>query len=944
MYYNNTKLNKSEDLIYNHSTYNLSILNTTMQVQKRGNRGFEDVKLDKIVARIKALAGGLSVDPVKVSIDTIRNIYDKISTEELDKISAKISESFKLIHPDYGVLAGRLLISNLQKSTPGKFSECMRLIGKTLKIKSKKHYRFIEKYAAELDNMILHDNDYSFDYFGYKTLENAYLVKKKFQVYENGQKRNIEKIIDRPQYVWMRVAIAIYKDSDPDPRVCLENIKQCYKGLSQMYFTHATPTLFNSCTHNQQLNSCFLLGTGDSIEEIMRTLSNASFISKWAGGIGIWFHCIRAQNSYINGTNGNSSGLPKQLKMYNEAARTWDQGGKRLGAFAAYLEPWHKDIMTFLELKLQNGAETQRARDLFYALWVNDLFVKRLKEDADWSLFSEDTAPGLSDVYDGMEICSKCGFCQNRNYVKLMHENTKAEIAAKLEAEESDSEDDSEYDITASFQRKTNDGVEDEARFRQYNQKHAGCDHVYESRNVFTELYERYEREGRAMATIKARDVLESIMTMQRESGTPYIAFKDHVNRKSNQMNIGTIKSSNLCCEIMEWSSEYSYACCTLASINLKKFLIKINGIDGSTHYEIDHTKLHEVVRLVARNLDIIIDINKYPVVECFKNSRDFRPIGIGIQALADVFCEMRIPFISHEAARIDVEIMETIYHAALEESMERAKTKGAYSEFEGSPASRGLLQFDLWERDLKARNISIFDGTGLKSILSGRYDWGALKTLIVKHGLRNSLLVALMPTVSTSQIMGNNESFEPYAANIYTKTTLGGKFMVSNNAMIRHLVELGLWNESLKNRIITNDGSINGTDSQGNDLFPEIPARVKEVYKTVWELSQRELMRRAAIRGAFVDQSQSFNVHLRDNSNKYLRTVFLWAHDFGLKTGSYYIRSRAAVNVLKNNLSVVKQAEAPPPENEEQSDLSEAEICRRDAETGQKICEMCSS
>lgn len=816
----------------------------TQRVKKRGSRGFEKVRFDKIVSRIEYLCDGLhsSIDPTKVAMQTIQNLYDGIPTEELDRISAKIAESFKMIHPDYGILAGRICISNLHKTTPDKFSECMKILKENTRKSSKPHNTFIEKHAQELDNMIIHQNDYNIDYLGYKTLENSYLHKIG------------DRICDRPQYMFMRVAIAIYMNFDIDVKVCLEQIKICYKGLSQMYFIHATPTLFNACTHNQQLMSCFLLGTGDSIEEIMRTVTNASLISKWAGGESIWFHCIRCRNSMIHGTNGKSSGLPKQLKIYNEAARCWDQGGKRLGAIAAYLEPWQGDILDFLQLKLNNGAETERARDLFYALWIPDLFIKRALENGDWSLFSEDTAQRLSDVYDGMPVCKKCHGIINFNDFGYL--NGKIILSDPNEG-------DMCFGLT--------------------------CEHEYEFRDVFTDLYTQYEKEGKAIRVIKAREILEAIFVSQRESGTPYICFKDHVNRKSNQKNVGTIKSSNLCTEIMEWSSKDSYACCCLASINVKKFLN--NG-------SFDHSKLHEVVKLVARNLDIIIDINKYPVIECEGNSLSHRPIGIGIQGLADLFHMLRLPYLSLEAETLDLEIMETIYHAALEASMEIAKLKGRHEYFEGSPASEGLLQFDLWTQDIEKRKVDL----GRQyTLLSGRYDWDKLKAQIKEFGLSNSLCVALMPTVSTSQILGNGaESFEPYSSGVLNKTTLAGKFSIIDNLMVRHLLDLNLWNEDLKNKIIANDGSLQG--------IKEIPLEIQELYKTVWELPQKELMRRAALRGAFVDQSQSLNIYVKDSQNKILRSILLEGHRLGLKTGSYYIRTLPGASVLKNNLSVTNR------------------------------------
>jgi len=820
-----------------------------MKVTKRNNRGLEDVKLDKIVSRIRYLCKGLdsSIDPVKIAIETIKNIYDGITTEELDSISAKISESFKLIHPDYASLAGRICVSNLHKSTPSKFSECMSLISNSLTIISEEHMAFITKYATELDNMIIHDNDYNFDYLGFKTLINNYLTKVD------------DKVIDRPQYMFMRVSIAIYKDFSTDAKECLEQIKICYKALSQMYFIHATPTLFNSCTHRQQLLSCFLLGTGDSIEEIMRTVSNASFISKWAGGIGIHMHCIRCKGSYIKGTNGHSSGLIKQIKIYNEAARCWDQGSKRLGAFAIYLEPWQGDILDFLKLKLNSGAETERARDLFYALWVPDLFIERVNSDDSWSLMSEDTCPYLSDVYDGMDVCDVCHFIKDRSIKQL-------ESGKVVEA----------IGIT--------------------------CGHNFQKQNVFTKLYTYYENEGKAVRVVKAREILDAICIAQRETGTPYICFKDHVNRKSNQKNIGTIKSSNLCTEIMEFSSKDSYACCTLASINVRKFLIKTT-VNNKTVYSIDHVKLHEIARLVARNLDMIIDINYYPVPECKDNNLKYRPMAIGIQGLSDLFCEMKLPYLSDEALKHDIEIMETIYHAALEESVERSKIYGPYSAFKGSPASEGRLQFDLWQEDLDSGNIKLTD----MKILSGRYDWTSLKEDIKLHGLRNSLVTGPMPTVSTSQVLGNSESFAIDDL-IHVQNTLTGKLVKTNKHLILDLIAKGIWNEDLKNQILNNEGSIQGISN--------IPIEIRQIYKTPWEISQKEFMTRTAIRGAFVDQSQSLNIHVADSSNATLRAVFLHGHQIGLKTGSYYIRTKPATMTLKNNISISKVRPDSPAKN----------------------------
>lgn len=850
----------------------------TMRVQKRGSRGYEVVKFDKITDRLQNLCGDLpNVDPIKIAQSTIKSIYDGITTEELDKISAQIAESLKLIHPEYSTLAAKIMVSNLHKTTPPKFSECMRMIGENLDIKSARHYAFIAENARALDDMIIDKNDYLYDYFGFKTLENSYLTKiqtlaldsdglpiyvdyhgnvipsAKVMRARSGKSvtrnargklvaahpRMVDKIVDRPQYMLMRVAIAIYIDQ-PN---ALQQIQQCYEAQSEMLFTHATPTLFNACAKTQQLNSCFLMGTEDSIEGIMRTLSNASFTSKWAGGIGIHMSNIRACNAWIRGTNGKSSGLPKQLKMYNEAARCWDQGGKRLGAFAIYLEPWHGDIMKFLSMKLPQGDESERARELFYAVWMPDLFMQRAEAGDEWSLFSPDTAPGLNEVHDGMEVCKVCGYCENPNYAKWM------------------------------LPEMTNSG------------QIVHCvKHEYEFVDAFTQLYTRYEEEGYAINALPAREVQDAILHMQRESGTPYVCYKDHVNRMTNQKNIDTIKSSNLCCEIMEVSNANSYACCTLASINLRRF---IAGEPGN--YYIDHEKLHSTVRLVARNLDIIIDVNKYPVAECQQNSHDYRPIGIGVQALADTFAIMRLPFTSAAARKIDLEIMETIYHAALTESMERGEKLGSYSHFEGSPASRGQLAWQLWMQNNAVCKTAL---AGVDP-RSGRYDWNFVPT-----AMRNSLLVAPMPTVSTSQIFGNNESFEPFPANIYVKTTLAGKFTVSNVHMIKHLIELGLWNESIRRQITNDNGSVQGVEA--------IPADVREIYKTVWEIKQSELLERTARRGAWVDQSQSFNVHVQNNSNAVLRGIMFAGWKLGLKTGTYYIRTRPAAQAFKTNLAAI--------------------------------------
>jgi len=1248
------KLNNRDDLSSHQYTGGMRVL-------KRGTRGYEDVKFDKITDRIRNLCAGLNVDPVKIALQTIRNIYDGITTEELDIISAKIAEGFKLLHPDYSILAAKILVSNLHKTTPRRFSDCMEIIAQNTELISQTHLEFICANANALDNMIIDSNDYLFDYLGFKTYEHGYLIKiptdvlgadgKPIYVDYDGEvrtnvstgkypyglvdgkkiiliKKTVDRVVDRPQYMFMRVAVALNMHREN----ALEHIKITYKAMSQLYYTHATPTLFNACMRVQQLNSCFLLGTDDSIEGIQRTKTNAALISKRAGGIGIHMHNIRSKGGRIRGTNGKSSGLPKQLKIYNEEACCWDQGGKRRGAFAIYLEPWHGDVLEFLRLKLNQGAETERARDLFYALWIPDLFIKRAEADLDWSLFSEHTAPGLSSVYDGMEVCRRCGHCENADFKK--HANIlEPLIRSKLNTTSIDN-----------------------------------CDHLYMQCDVFTWLYTLYEDEGRAVKIIHARDLFDPICDSQRESGTPYVMLKDNVNRQSNQKNIGTIKSSNLCVtpetyiltdkgqqkigdivntvvsvwngdefssvtvrktgqnqqiirvnmsngvsldctkyhkfytirdgktvcvnaidlkpddqlikynlptitdgyifphaythglfcadgtyentgfdkrscdwksvpgssyckrhsshatgneipsemcqgqsgtelpritlygekrkleqfidkripsreendrinthppvdiaakftvplnaclqsklewfagycdgdgtvavngtncsiqvasinkeflleiklmlqtmgvdskvtvgklagqhmlpdghggmklfdckelyrllvtsngvtklqdmgfdpnrlnipyqtpqrdatrfititsvedhgrvsdtfcfteplrhmgmfngvltgqctEIMEWSSADSYACCTLASINLKKYLTLVDNSDNNDNsdakynkytnytnkYKFDFEKLHEIVRLITRNLDTVIDVNDYPVPECIENSHGYRPIGIGIQGLADVFAIMRIPYSSAEAQKLDLAIAETIYHAALTESNTLAVSRGKHVGFDDSPAARGILQFDMF----LANQIRI----GLDIKLTHMYDWEPLRDSIKEDGLRNSLVVALMPTVSTSQGMGNNESFEPFPANIYTKTTLAGKFTLTNNHMIRHLIELGLWTDVVKNKIIAADGSLQGVE--------EIPRNVRDIYKTVWEEKQSDLMKRAALRGAYVDQSQSLNIHLNDNSNGVLRGVIMTGAKLGLKTVSYYIRTRPASKAVKTNITEAAQ------------------------------------
>lgn len=833
-------------------------MNSTMHVCKRGNRGYEELKFDKITQRIRLLCNDLDrlVDPVKVALETIKNIVDGIRTEQLDEISANIAESFKLIHPDYSILAGRICVSNLHKSTINRFSECMLMISETqlatyeytndrveIAIDKEldldfrpnnpnaqfdpKYLNFIKQNSHAIDNMIINERDYDFKYFGLKILMHNYLIK-----VDN-------KVCDRPQYMWMRVAIALYACTESNDtnaiRQSLEEIKICYKALSRQLFIHATPTLFNACGHNAQLLSCFLLGINDSIEGIMKCCADASIISKWSGGLGVHMTNIRGNGAPIRGTKGKSSGLIPQLMIWNALAACWDQGSKRKGAIAIYLEPYHNDILDFLRLKLPSGGTdgVNRARNLFYALWIPDLFMKRLAAKDRWSLFNGYEAKRLSEVYDGM----------------IVSKDLATELGISID----------------------NDGCV--------------C------ANVFTMLYEKYEREHRAVAIIQASEIEKAIHLSQRESGNPYICFKDHVNRKSNQKNLGIIKSSNLCSEIEEVSSDKSYACCTLASINLPKFY------DENTKI-FDYEGLYNNVRLVTRNLNRVIDINKYPVDECKKNNLQMRPVGIGVQGLADVFMRMRVPFLSIAAREVDLCIFETIYFAALTESMELSKKYGSYDGFKGSPASQGILQFDMWKSNPQQHKFNM-------NIFSGKYNWDLLKHDIITHGIRNSLLVALMPTASTAQVLGNVESFEPITSNIYVKSTLAGTYTIINDYLIRHLMELGLYDEKMKNEILNNEGSI--------ENITTIPIEVRKIYRTVWDIRQRKLMKRAAIRQAFIDQAQSLNIYLRDNSDKFLRGVMATGFAYGLKTCSYYIHTKAAVSALKiNHSSTHTLAEAP--------------------------------
>lgn len=747
-----------------------------MFVLKRNGRK-ESVKFDKITARIQKLSYGLSplVDAIDVAKKVIEGLYDGVSTTELDNLAAETAASLTTKHPDYALLASRIGVSNLHKNTTKSFSETMlnlyhysdAITGRKMPLIADDVIEIIKNNADLLDSSIIYDRDFGFDYFGFKTLEKSYLL------------RIDGKITERPQHMYMRVAIGIHKND-------LESVIHTYNLMSERWFTHATPTLFNAGTPKPQMSSCFLLAMkDDSIDGIYDTLKQTARISQSAGGIGLAIHNVRATGSYIGGTNGTSNGIVPMLKVFNDTARYVDQGGgKRKGAFAIYLEPWHADVFEFLDLRKNHGKEEMRARDLFYALWVPDLFMKRVEANEEWSLFCPHEAPGLHDCF-GKE---------------------------------------------------------------------------------FEDLYHKYETEGRARKTIKAQELWFAILEAQIETGTPYLLYKDAANSKSNQQNLGTIKCSNLCTEIMEYTSPDEVAVCNLASLALPRFVT-----DGQFDFE----KLYEITCQATKNLNCIIDNNYYPVEEARNSNFRHRPVGLGVQGLADVFILMRLPFESDLARMLNKNIFETIYFAAMSASKDLAKEQGAYETFNGSPLSKGLFQFDLW---------------GVKP--SDRHDWETLREEVKQYGVRNSLLVAPMPTASTSQILGNNECFEPYTSNIYTRRVLSGEFIIVNKHLLKDLVNLGLWNNTMKDSIITANGSVQHIE--------EIPAGIRELYKTVWEIKQRNLIDMAADRGAFICQSQSLNLFVDNPNTAKLTSMHFYAWKKGLKTGMYYLRTQAASKAVQ--------------------------------------------
>ena len=760
-----------------------------MYVVKRDGHK-EPVMFDKITDRIKKLCYGLNdmVDAVKVAMRVIEGLYDGVTTSELDNLAAETAASMTATHPDYAQLAARIAISNLHKNTNKSFSETMSEMyhyvnprtNQQAPLLSQEVYEVIKENAAFLDSHIIYTRDFNYDYFGFKTLERSYLLR------INGQ------IVERPQHMLMRVAVGIHLND-------MESVIETYELMSKKFFTHATPTLFNAGTPKPQMSSCFLLTMkDDSIDGIYDTLKQTAKISQSAGGIGLAIHNVRATGSYIRGTNGTSNGIVPMLRVYNDTARYVDQGGgKRKGSFAIYLETWHADIFEFLDLKKNTGKEEMRARDLFFAMWTSDLFMKRVEEDTTWTLMCPNECPGLDDVYG----------------------------------------------------------------------------------DEFEALYLSYEAKGKGRKTIKARELWEKILESQIETGTPYMLYKDAANRKSNQKNLGTIRSSNLCTEIMEYSSADEIAVCNLASISLPMFVE--NGA-------FNHELLYDVTKRVTRNLNKVIDRNYYPVIEAENSNMRHRPIGLGVQGLADAFIMLRLPFTSDEAKKLNQEIFETVYFAAVTASMEMAKEEGPYSTFEGSPISKGEFQHNLW--NIKDKE------------LSGRWDWAALRKEVMANGVRNSLLVAPMPTASTSQILGNNEAFEPYTSNIYTRRVLSGEFIVVNKHLLNDLVERGMWNETLKQEIMRHNGSVQNIEI--------IPQDLKELYKTVWEMSMKDIIDMSRHRGYFIDQSQSLNLFLQDANYAKLTSMHFYAWKSGLKTGMYYLRTKSAVDAIKFTLNNDKKAE----------------------------------
>ncbi|KAJ6805573.1 ribonucleoside-diphosphate reductase large subunit-like [Iris pallida] len=792
-----------------------------MYVVKRDGR-HEPVHFDKITARLKKLSYGLShehCDPVLVAQKVCAGVYKGVTTSQLDELAAETAAAMTANHPDYASLAARIAVSNLHKNTKKSFSETVKLMynhvnersGLEAPLIAEDVYEIITMNAARLDSEIIYDRDFDYDYFGFKTLERSYLLKV------------CGKVVERPQHMLMRVSVGIHMDD-------IDAVVKTYHMMSQRWFTHASPTLFNAGTPRPQLSSCFLICMKeDSIEGIYDTLKECAVISKSAGGIGVSIHNIRATGSYIRGTNGTSNGIVPMLRVFNDTARYVDQGGgKRKGAFAVYLEPWHADIFDFLDLRKNHGKEEHRARDLFYALWIPDLFMKRVQDNGEWSLFCPNEAPGLADCW----------------------------------------------------------GEE------------------------FERLYMKYEKEGKAKKVVVAQNLWFEVLKSQIETGTPYMLYKDACNRKSNQQNLGTIKSSNLCTEIIEYTSPSETAVCNLASIALPRFVrdkdvpleshpSKLVGSIGSKNRYFDFDKLAEVTSIVTTNLNKIIDVNYYPVETARQSNMRHRPIGIGVQGLADTFILLGMPFESPQAQKLNADIFETIYYHALKASSELAVKEGPYETYKGSPVSKGILQPDMW-------NVAP----------SSRWDWPALREMIAKHGVRNSLLVAPMPTASTSQILGNNECFEPYTSNIYSRRVLSGEFVVVNKHLLHDLTETGLWSPALKNRIVHENGSVLNV--------PEVPENLKAIYKTVWEIKQRTVVDMAVDRGCYIDQSQSLNIHMDQPNFGKLTSLHFYAWSKGLKTGMYYLRSRAAADAIKFTVDTTMLKNEKPVEEDAEAKMAQ--------------------
>lgn len=791
-----------------------------MHVIKRdGSR--ELVKYDKITNRIRKQTYGLDtdfIDAFEVAQKVIQGVHDGVTSVELDDLAAETAASMTSYHPDYSTLASRIAVTSLHKSTKKSFYETMKDLhgyvdkrtNQSASLIDDQVFKFIEDNKDELDQAINYDRDFNFDFFGFKTLERSYLLK-------------IEgKPAERPQHMWMRVACGVWAGN-------VKEVIKTYDLLSEGFFTHATPTLFNSATKRPQLSSCFLLKIkDDSLEGIYKTLSDCAMISKNAGGLGLHAHHIRAKGAYIKGTNGISNGIIPMLKVYNETARYVDQGGgKRKGSIAVYLEPWHADIFDFIDLRKNHGKEELRARDLFLALWTPDLFMRRVEEDREWTLFSPDEAPGLDECY----------------------------------------------------------GEE------------------------FEKLYEKYEKEGRGRKTIRARELWNKVIESQIETGTPYMLYKDHANKKSNQKNIGVLKGSNLCTEIMEVTTPDEIAVCNLASLALPKYVVIPNGkkIDKSKRY-FDFQRLYDVTYQATKNLNRVIDVNFYPVKEAKKSNMRHRPVGLGVQGLADTFAMLGFPFTSEEARKLNKDIFETIYYAALKASCDVAKVEGTYETYKGSPISKGILQYDMWE-----------------TTPSDRWDWDSLKKDIAQHGVRNSLLVAPMPTASTAQILGNNEAFEAFTSNLYKRRTIAGEYTLINKHLVEDLVQRNLWSEEMRLRLIAAKGSVQS--------IMEIPSDLKQLYLTVWELKQKDLIDMAADRGAFIDQSQSLNLFIEGVNAAKLTAAHFHGWKRGLKTGMYYLRTKAATEALAGlgvDLSSIKSPGVPIVEQDSYT-VDEAVACSLD-------------